>query len=342
MLKLLIDTSVWLDVAKEYNRQPVLGVLEELIRQKKISLILPQTVVEEFERNKTRIIEESGRSLSGVLKRAKEAVDALGDKHKKHIALEQLNDVDYMIPTLADTASNKLERIKKLFATTKVITRSDEVKLRAAQRAIEKKAPFHRQRNSIEDAILIETYADQIANRKAGERLGFVTHNTKDFSQPGTNEKTPHQDLGDLFTKRTSRYYTNLVEALHTVNSALVSDLMIEQELWIDPRGAAEVSEAIAELLDKVWYTRHQVLRDSIENGRVRIVEIETDEDRRGKRETCQRDVWEGALKAARKVEKTYGIENLGPWDDFEWGMLNGKLSALRWVLGDDWDFLDT
>ena len=25
------------------------------------------------------------------------------------------------------------------------------------------------------------------------------------------------------------------------------------------------------------------------------------------------------------------------PYDEFEWGMVNGKLSALRWVLGDDW-----
>ena len=40
------------------------------------------------------------------------------------------------------------------------------------------------------------------------------------------------------------------------------------------------------------------------------------------------------AKKAAAKVEKTYGKKNLGPWSKFDWGMLNGKLSALRWCLG--------
>lgn len=26
----------------------------------------------------------------------------------------------------------------------------------------------------------------------------------------------------------------------------------------------------------------------------------------------------------------------------WEYGYINGKLAALRWVLGDEWDFLDT
>ena len=52
--------------------------------------------------------------------------------------------------------------------------------------------------------------------------------------------------------------------------------------------------------------------------------------------------IWAGALEAAKNTEDEVGLENLGPWTDFEWGMINGKLSALRWVTGDDWDMLDT
>lgn len=43
-----------------------------------------------------------------------------------------------------------------------------------------------------------------------------------------------------------------------------------------------------------------------------------------------------------KKAEEEVGITELGPWSDFEWGMVNGKLSAIRWGLGDEWDMLDT
>ncbi|MFL6354556.1 MAG: hypothetical protein ACJ74Z_22275 [Bryobacteraceae bacterium] len=46
---------------------------------------------------------------------------------------------------------------------------------------------------------------------------------------------------------------------------------------------------------------------------------------------------------AAEKLRQRYGKAELeGPYTDVEWGMILGKVSALRWVSGEEWDFLDT
>jgi predicted nucleic acid-binding protein len=74
MLRLLVDTCVWLDVAKDHRQENTLSVLEELIRLGEASLIVPSIVLAEFQRHKARIVEESRRSLSAVFKRVKEAL----------------------------------------------------------------------------------------------------------------------------------------------------------------------------------------------------------------------------------------------------------------------------
>ncbi len=107
-------------------------------------------------------------------------------------------------------------------------------------------------------------------------------------------------------------------------------------------RETREGLDAIDVLFDKVWYGRHGLLTDAVESGETRVVEREDYPAGRYDPKLITRDIWEGARKAARRVEKKYGVDNLGPWDDFEWGMLSGRLSALRWVLGDEWDMLDT
>ena len=96
MFNLLIDTCVWLDVAKDYRQQAILGALEELLKDRSAALILPRIVVEEFNRNKSRIVEESSRSLSATLKRAKEAVEKFGDPKRKRATIVQLNDAGHL------------------------------------------------------------------------------------------------------------------------------------------------------------------------------------------------------------------------------------------------------
>lgn len=83
------------------------------------------------------------------------------------------------------------------------------------------------------------------------------------------------------------------------------------------------------ELWDKVWWNRHQVW----------LQKIKSDEERLTKE---QKSLLRMAKKAAKKIEQKYGRKNLG-WDDFEWGLLSGRMSALAWVTGAAWDeSLDT
>lgn len=343
MFRILIDTCVWLDLARDHRQHAILSALEELIRQEDVELILPRTILDEFARNKRRVVEEGTRSLSTTMKRVKEAVEKFGDPRKRRVVLRQLNDVDHRLPLLGEAAVGAIDQVERLFAVTPIIEITDNVKLRAAQRGIEKRAPFHRQRNGIDDAILIEVYADEVVRKtKGGTRFAFVTHNTKDFSDPSASNKLPHPDLKKYFSRSRSVYFTTLGEALRRAQPLEYADLMIEQEWFEEPRRFTEIVAAINELCDKVWYNRHQVTRQMIARGKIKIVERETFPVKDHLRRPIQRDVWEGAIKSASKVEKRYGVDNLGPWDDFDWGMLNGKLSALRWVLGDDWDMLDT
>jgi len=206
---------VWLDLAKDYQQQAILTALEELIGQGEMDLILPRIIVDEFAHNKVRVIEDSNRSLSSTMKRVKEAVEKFGNPRQKGRVLRELNDVGHRLPTLGETAVTTVNRIEKLFARTPVIEISDAVKLRAAQRAIDNRAPFHRQRNCIDDAILIEVYADMVGGKAAaGTRFAFVTHNTKDFSHPNASDKLPHPDMAAYFSRVRSLYFITLGESL--------------------------------------------------------------------------------------------------------------------------------
>jgi PIN domain len=343
MLRLLVGTCVWLDVAKDHRQEQTLSVLEELIRLGEVSLMVPTVVLAEYDRHKARIVDESRRRLSTVFKRVKEAVDRFGDPMTKGSVLQHLNEVDHQIPLLGESA-RPVVRIEKLLSAAVPVPASDAIKLRAAERALASRAPFHRQRNGMGDAVIIESYAECLAREcTRGTRFAFVTHNTHDFSDPAGDTRRPHPHLAHLFSKIRSVYCINLAEALKRLRPAIVTGLMLEYEGWDQrPRALSEVLDAIDELVTKVWHNRHLVLREKIMLGQVKIVDRAEAAHQQFSNNVIAREVWEGALKSAIQVEQRFGRAHLGPYSAFDWGMMDGKLSALRWFLGEEWDELYT
>lgn len=93
-------------------------------------------------------------------------------------------------------------------------------------------------------------------------------------------------------------------------------------------RAIKDILKAEEEFCDVIWYDRKLVLQHKLKEGS----------------ETITPEIKKLMLASMRRAEAKYGKKKLRSYykDNFEWGILNGKLSALRWVLGDDWDMLDT
>ena len=342
--KILMDTDVWLDLAGDHRKAPVLTALDSLVRAGVVELILPEIVLAEFGRNRDGVVERSRRSLSSHIKRVREAMADFGDVERRSAAIAQLDDMEHNVAVTRDLSRQTIDAIECLMGTSPVTVASDKAKLKAVERALSKRAPFHRSKNSTADAVLVEIFVEAVeADKKPETRFFFVTLNTRDFSQHNGDQRLPHADLEPIYRGETCSYATSIVEVINELDSELLTELEWEENYSEESRGLSEILEAQQVLARQVWYNRHLSLRFGVENGDVRVVKGTEFAKLDGYHpEVIVDDIWEGALAAARKTEDELGQVRLGPWDDFEWGMINGKLSALRWVLGDEWDMLDT
>ena len=110
-------------------------------------------------------------------------------------------------------------------------------------------------------------------------------------------------------------------------NEEICEDQDGEEQYYFKMRSPEEISRAALELEEKVWYYRKLNLLAEVEQE---VEPIPPD------------DIANRMFAEMVRMEQQYGKENLGPFHDWDWGYLNGKLSAIRWVLGLQWDDLDT
>jgi hypothetical protein len=340
VVHMLVDTSVWLDLVKQPGGGKLIAVLRELCEEGKLELLVPQIVLDEFERNRDRVKESMTRSVSEKFREVRKAIEEHGHGDGMKKALEELDNITHQVPLVSELATRTFDALVELLRSGKTLSPTPELKERVVERALAKRAPFHRERNSVADAMLIEMYGEASKHASEVDLYCFATHNTKDFSSADGDTRHPHEDFTAFFSAPHSRYFNNIQTALVVNMPTEMEELSFEYDYQEDPRALSEVLTYLNKLEDQIWYNRHKNLEYRIKTGEHKLVDRW---QRKNAQTTTVRSVWQSAQKSARKLEAIHGAKELGPWDDFEWGMLSGKMSAIRWMLGEDWEStLDT
>jgi PIN domain len=330
VLNLLVDTSTWIDLAERRDGQKWIVTLRQLIRQDALRLLVPNLVIVEFERNRPRVEQAMTTRVSDRFRLLRADIGTIYDQDDLENALKTLDGLAHHVPLIGAMTTRNFDDVLELLGLGERLEPGSYENDRVVQRGLNKKAPFHRSRNSVADAVLIELYISAIAKVDlAANPHAFVTTNSSDFSNEKGDKRLPHQDLEGAFAADGSSYalgFDGLAWVLQDHLGETLNEFLDESDFVEDPRKLADIQQWEHELFDRIWYQRslnqiHSLERAQDLDGLTKLAEI--------------------AGPAMARVKAEYG-ETLGPYSDFEWGMLNGKLSALRWVLGAEWDFLDT
>lgn len=332
MLHLFIDTSTLLDLSKHRDGQKWLVSMRVLENMDALELLVPEVIVDEFERNRDKVETSMTTTVAQRFKRMRQDLGDYGGADYE-AALKVVEGLSHEVTLISAMTTRNFNDVLELIKGGRALTPSDVEHAKVVQRGLDKRAPFHRTgKNSVADALLIELYATAISTADlAAEPHAFITSNSDDFSLANGDQREPHADIADMFVHDGSTYGLG-IDGLSAILLAHYGDEikeLVEHSVFLEePRTLAEITTAEQEMFDRIWYHRsHQFSHPH---------EPPADPETVSKLQSME--------QAARlKVENTYTQEGqLGPYTDFELGMLNGKLSALRWMLGSEWDFLDT
>lgn len=197
MIHLTLDTDVWLNSVKESGDDDnFIDSLEHWIENNDIKILLPESIIEEWNRNrevKKKIFLDDWKNFFNRSKRV------FG------------NDIVKMLRTpehLNELVEKQFKRVESIFHNHAInIPITNDYKLKAVVLAEHKKAPFG-QKNSIGDAYLFLAITDYIENNRLLNCI-FVTNNHTDFSSKEYTDKI-HSDLEPEFSKLNIKYYIDL------------------------------------------------------------------------------------------------------------------------------------
>jgi len=228
MIYIYCDTCVLINLATDIKLYDVIVTLVKLSDERKIKIIVSDVVKKEMNNQKDTIVGKRISSYNGHLKNFKHLYE-LFSKENKEILKNEIQSIQKNLPKMKEVLNKNLTELMILIAKSSEVSYTENLKSKVIERAINKTFPFHRNKNSIKDALIAETFIDFIENTPGdSEKIYFITDNTYDFSDV-SNNLLPHPDWAKYFNDNII-YSTNIATVINSIEPKSI-DAEIEEEI---------------------------------------------------------------------------------------------------------------
>ncbi len=245
------DTCVLLNLATDIKLHDIIIRLLELNEEGKIKIIVSDVVLKELTDHKETIVAKRISSYNGHLKNIKNLYE-LFSPETEEILKKEIQAIQSNLPEMEDILNKNLTELVKLISTSTQISFTEVHKSNVVNRAINKTFPFHRNKNSIKDALIAETFIEFIGNIPHDcEKIYFVTDNTDDFSDV-SNKQLPHKDWANIFNE-TIIYSTNIASVINSVNPNTIDEEIVEEIKEKNTHSCSDNSSHIFDTENGFW-----------------------------------------------------------------------------------------
>lgn len=198
-MNLIVDTSSWINLANQSFEKGYLKILDNLVRIGKIKLIVPEIIIDEWNKHKDSKVKSCRiDSINSKIKNAR-SISKFLDSEKMFRFDNLINEISRLQPRIEQEAIRQIEIIDQLFNSSNAIKLSigNNIKLVACGWAMEKLPPFG-QKNSMNDALIFLSTIEYLKEQK-DEINYFISDNFTDFATRFEKDSfsTPLKELAD-------------------------------------------------------------------------------------------------------------------------------------------------
>jgi len=237
MKYITLDTNAWVYLANGAEPAKLLDFLVKEITAGNITLLLPETICSEWNAKKVRTVQQGGlkhyNDAAAAVDNLKKVFGNKADQSPFNFLIDESKNYENFLqfcesfkkikPELEAAISRNIKTIEELFRhpCAKILPITTTLKLKAADYAVAKKAPFHT-KNSFSDALILFSFLDYVKTQNIEDGI-FISCNITDYSKSKAEPKEIHPDLEADFVATKSKYFVYIGEAFKTIQDDIIS-----------------------------------------------------------------------------------------------------------------------